>query len=135
MTPQLLRPSIPANRFAVSFNWTVSGGSTGGGTCKIAYAKTSEWPGGFTANVTINNTGTSAINGWTLNFSFPGDQKITNAWNATVTQSGAAVAAANASYNGAISPGGNTSFGFQGTFASNDSSPTAFTLNGSACTS
>jgi cellulase/cellobiase CelA1 len=85
--------------------------------------------------VTISNGGTSAINGWTLKFTFPGDQKVTNAWNATVVQSGTAVTATNASYNGTIAPGGNTSFGFQGTFTSNDSSPTAFTLNGANCSS
>ena len=117
-----------------SFSWSVTGGQSGG-SCQVAYAKTSEWPGGFTANVTISNGGTSAINGWTLKFTFPGDQKVTNAWNATVVQSGTAVSATNASYNGTIAPGGNTSFGFQGTFTSNDSSPTAFTLNGANCSS
>ena len=119
---------------SATFTWTVTG-STTGGTCQVAYARTSEWAGGFTANVTITNTGTTAVNGWTLTFSFPGDQKITNAWSATTTQSGAAVTATNAGYNGAIAPGGTTSFGFQGTWATSDASPTAFTLNGTACTS
>ncbi|NUQ98993.1 MAG: hypothetical protein HOY79_21370 [Streptomyces sp.] len=119
------------------FDWTVSSGTTGGGTCQIAYTRTSEWTGGFTANVTITNTGTGTgtgtINGWTVGFSFPGDQKITNTWNATATQSGTKVTATNADYNAAIPAGGNTSFGFQGTFTSSDTSPTAFTLNGTAC--
>jgi cellulase/cellobiase CelA1 len=92
-----------------------------------------EWTGGFTANVTVTNSGTAAINGWTLAFSFPGDQKVTNAWNATVSQSGAAVTATNVSYNAAIAPGGNAQFGFQGTWAGNDTSPTHFTVNGTAC--
>lgn len=47
-----------------------------------------------------------------------------------MTQSGAAVTATNASYNAAIAPGANVQFGFQGTFVSNDSAPTAFTVNG-----
>jgi hypothetical protein len=80
------------------------------------------------------NTGTSAINGWTLKFTFPGDQKITNAWNGTETQSGENVTITNASYNGTIAPGGNTSLGFQGTWTSSDAAPAAFTLNGTACT-
>jgi poly(3-hydroxybutyrate) depolymerase len=104
-----------------------------GGTCHVSYAKTSEWTGGFTANVTINDTGTAAINGWKLTFTFPGDQKITSAWNATVTQSGTAVTAANVGYNGTISPGGNVSFGLQGTWTSNDTAPASFSLNGTAC--
>ena len=107
---------------------------TGNGTCQIAYAKTSEWPGGFTANITITNTGTSTITGWTLKFPFPGDQKITNAWNATTTQTGTTVTATNAGYNATITPAGNTSFGFQGTFTTNDTTPTTVTLNGTTCT-
>jgi hypothetical protein len=116
-----------------SFTWTVTGGGSTGGTCHVAYTRTSEWPGGFTADVSVTNTGTSAVNGWSLAFSFPGDQKVTNAWNATVAQSGQAVTATNASYNGGIAPGATTSFGFQGTFTSADTAPTAFTLNGASC--
>jgi alpha-L-fucosidase len=114
---------------SASFTWAISGGTTGGGL-HVDYARTAEWQGGFTANVTITNNGTAAINGWTVAWSFPGDQKVTNSWNATTTQSGSAVTATNMSYNAAIAPGGNVQFGFQGTFAANDSSPTAFTVNG-----
>jgi hypothetical protein len=34
----------------------------------------------------------------------------------------------------AIAPGGNTSLGFQGTWTSSDAVPTAFAVNGAACT-
>jgi endo-1,4-beta-xylanase len=117
---------------SATFTWTITGG-TSTGVCHVAYTRASEWAGGFTANVVITNTGTSAINGWTVGFTFPGDQKITNAWSATTTQTGAAATATNVGYNGAIAPGANTSFGFQGTFTSNDTSPTTFTVNGAAC--
>jgi hypothetical protein len=115
---------------STTFTWTVNGPT---GTCHVDYVP-NQWSGGFTANLTVTNTGTSAISAWTVKFSFPGDQKVTNAWNATVTQSGAAVTATNVSYNGNIAPGANATFGFQGTWTANDASPTAFTLNGSACT-
>ncbi len=105
-----------------------------GGSCHVSYTKTSEWAGGFVANVTINDTGSTAVNGWKLTFTFPGDQKLTSGWNATVTQSGSAVTATNASYDAAIAPGGNVSFGFQGTWTSNDTSPASFALNGVGCT-
>jgi cellulase/cellobiase CelA1 len=103
------------------------------GACHVTYTKTSEWSGGFVANVTIGNTGASAVNGWQLAFTFPGDQRITNAWNAAVSQSGSNVTATNLSYDATISPGGNVSFGFQGTWASNDAAPSGFSLNGTAC--
>lgn len=102
-------------------------------SCQVSYSTTSQWTGGFTASITIANTGTTAINGWQLGFIFPGDQKITNAWNATITQNGESVTATSASYNAAISPGGNTSLGFQGTWTNSDAAPASFTLNGSAC--
>jgi len=110
--------------------------TTGGGSssCRVSYVK-SEWQGGFTSNVTVANTGSSSINGWSLGFSFPGDQHITSAWSATVNQSGNAVTATNAGYNAMIPPGGSTSFGFQGTWGANDSNPSAFKLNGATCSS
>jgi xyloglucan-specific exo-beta-1,4-glucanase len=37
------------------------------GTCHIKYAD-NQWPGGLTANITINNIGASRIDGWTLTF-------------------------------------------------------------------
>jgi O-glycosyl hydrolase len=117
---------------SATFTWAISG--SGGGTCKVTYATQSQWAGGFVAGVTIANTGSPVINGWTLKFTFPGDQKITNAWNAAVTQSGENVTITNASYNGTIAPGGNASLGFQGTWASSDAAPTVFTVNGAACT-
>lgn len=101
--------------------------------CKVTYAP-NNWQGGFTANVTIADTGSSAINGWTLTFAFPGDQAITSAWNATVTQTGTSVTATNMGYNATIAPGGSQSFGFQGTWTANDASPANFSVNGAPCT-
>lgn len=114
------------------FTWTIG---TGTGTCHVTYTTSSQWAGGFTANVVINNTGTSAISNWTLTFTFPGDQKITNAWNdGSFSQSGENVSITNASYNGTIAPGANTSVGFQGTWTTSDAAPASFSLNGTPCT-
>ena len=55
--------------------------TSGGGTCQVVYSTQSQWSGGFVAAVTITNTGPSAISGWTLTFTFPGDQKITSNWS------------------------------------------------------
>ncbi len=81
----------------------------------VTYTTTSQWAGGFTSAVTITNTGTAPVSGWTLAFTFPGDQKITSGWNSTITQNGENVTAANASYDETISPGGSTSAGLQAT--------------------
>ncbi|TVZ05863.1 glycoside hydrolase [Trebonia kvetii] len=117
-----------------SFAWNISGsGGGGGGTCHVTYTKTAEWAGGFTAQVVIANTGTTAINGWSLTFTFPGDQKITSNFNGGFSQSGKNATLTNASYNGAIAPGANITDGFQGTWTSNDTNPASFSINGTAC--
>jgi O-glycosyl hydrolase len=117
---------------SATFTWTISSGSTGGGGCHVTY-QPNEWPGGFTANVTIANTGSTAMNGWTLTFTFPGDQKITNTWSGTTTQSGENVSITNVGYNAQIPANGSTSLGFQGTWTNSDASPTSFSVNGAAC--
>jgi hypothetical protein len=115
-----------------SFTWTISSGSSSG-ACHVTYTP-NQWQGGFTANVTIANTSSSAINSWTLAFTFPGDQKITNAWNGVESQTGEAVKITNESYNGSIAAGSSTTLGFQGTWTNSDASPTSFSVNGTTCT-
>ena len=106
---------------------------TGSANCSVTYSLVNSWQGGFQGQTVVKNTGSSAINGWTLAWTFPGDQKITQLWNGFYTQSGEAVRVTNASYNAAIPPDGTVAVGFTGTFTSNDTSPTAFTLNGTSC--
>ncbi|GGO21682.1 hypothetical protein GCM10010116_43640 [Microbispora rosea subsp. aerata] len=97
--------------------------------------RVNDWGSGFTAEVTITNRSSSPINGWTLQWTFGGNQRITNHWNSTITQSGQQVTASNAAWNGTIGAnGGTASFGFQGSYSGANPLPTAFTLNGTACT-
>ncbi|MFD6661647.1 cellulose binding domain-containing protein [Micromonospora chalcea] len=103
-------------------------------TCRVTYRNQSEWAGGFVATVTVQNTGTAPVDGWIVTFGFPGDQQVTNAWNATVGQTGATVTARNVDWNRVIAPNGSATFGFQGRWGASDAPPTAFSLNGAACT-
>jgi len=120
-----------------SFSSTVNTGSSGdpGGStaCKVAYA-TNVWQGGFTADVTLTNTGSSPVNGWKLAFTLPSGQQITSAWSANVSPSSGAVTASNLAYNAQIAPGGQVAFGFQGSSSGAFAKPSGFSLNGSACT-
>lgn len=101
--------------------------------CRVSYVNSGQWPGGFGANVTVTNLG-DAVSSWTLVWSFSAGQQVTQAWNATVTQSGAQVTAKNAGYNGSIATNGTASFGFNGSWTGTNPSPAGFTLNGVACT-
>jgi hypothetical protein len=102
--------------------------------CRVSYAVSAQWPGGFTANVTLTNVG-DPLTSWAVTWSFSAGQTVTQAWNATVTQSGSSVRAANVGYNGNLATNASTSFGFNGTW--NNSSnpvPTSFAVNGVTCT-
>ncbi|MFC6083723.1 cellulose binding domain-containing protein [Sphaerisporangium aureirubrum] len=105
---------------------TPSGGT---GSSRVAYTM-NPWNSGFTASISITNTGTSTINGWTLAFTLPSGQSITSGWNATYSPSSGQVSARNVSFNGTLAPGATVEIGFQATHTGNTAEPTAFTLNG-----
>jgi hypothetical protein len=88
---------------------------------------------GFVVNMTVANTGTTAIDGWHLTWSFGGNQQIGNLWNGVLTQNGTNVSVANAPYNAAIPPGSSVSPGFQAAYSGGNARPAAFSLNGVAC--
>jgi hypothetical protein len=101
--------------------------------CRVAYTVSSQWQGGFGANVSITNLG-DPTTAWTVVWSYSAGQQVTQAWNATVTQSGAQVTARNVSYNGSLATNASTSFGFNGSSNASNPAPTTFTLNGTTCT-
>ncbi|WP_220505091.1 pectinesterase family protein [Microbispora sp. H10830] len=112
---------------------TTTGTAQAATGCAVTYT-TNDWPGGFTAAITIQNLG-SAINGWTLGFTFPDSgQKVDTGWSATFSQSGQNVTATNVDYNAAIPTGGSVSIGFNGTWSGSNPTPASFTLNGVTCT-
>lgn len=137
--------SYSTNEVAVNWNaplaWlaayaaerTSTGGEPPTAACAVTYTVNSVWSTGFTATVTVGNTGPTAVDGWQLAWTYPSGQRVTSAWNATVTQNGTAHSARNADWNRTIAPGATASFGVQGTHSGTNPSPTAFALNGNAC--
>ncbi|WOI59282.1 glycoside hydrolase family 6 protein [Streptomyces fradiae] len=100
--------------------------------CTVDYKVTNEWSNGFGANVTVTNTG-DPVSGWTLEWSFGGNQQVTQHWNAGITQSGAAVTAKNVSWNGSLATGASASFGFNASHSGTNAVPAVFKLNGVTC--
>jgi endoglucanase len=104
--------------------------------CQVTYG-VNDWGGGFTASLSLANTGTSAISGWTLAFTFPGSQRISNGWVANWVQAtgSANVTATNLDHNRVIAAGQSvTGLGFNASYTGTNTRPTAFTVNGQACT-
>jgi len=104
--------------------------------CQVDY-ETNDWTsgqgqGGFTAQVTITNNG-PAIDGWTLTFTFPAGQQLTQGWSARWSQSGSQVTATNEAWNGNLSTGASTTIGFNGSWTGSNPPPNDFTLNGVRC--
>src|SRR6185503_1985297 len=67
--------------------------------CAVTYRVATEWDGGFVASVTITDTAAVPISGWTLTFAYAAGQRVTSAWDASVTQRSGAVSATAKSYN------------------------------------
>jgi hypothetical protein len=104
-------------------------------SCRVAYS-VNDWGSGFNASVSIANTGTAAITGWTLAFTFPGNQRINSGWVATWTQAAgsANVTATAADHNRVIAAGQSvTDLGFNASYTGTNARPTAFSVNGQAC--
>lgn len=102
-------------------------------SCVVSYTVASKWSGGLVVNISITNKGTGAIHGWTLAFTLPNGQHITNGWNGNFKQNGAQVNITDSGYNATIAPDSSVSPGFQATSNGNNSVPTAFSLNGASC--
>lgn len=101
-------------------------------SCVVRYSITNDWVNGFQAAVTLVNTG-AAINGWTLTWTFTGNQRVYDLWNGRVTQRGQTVSVKNATYNARLSTSASVPIGFNATYSGTNAKPTAFSLNGRAC--
>ncbi|XVQ83215.1 cellulose binding domain-containing protein [Microbispora siamensis] len=84
--------------------------------CGASYTITSEWPGASVlGQVTVTNTGSSAIRGWRVSWRFTDGSVITQVWGAVplpVIGLPGMYAFGNESYNGNLPIGGSTVFGF-----------------------
>ncbi|MEU1378249.1 glycoside hydrolase family 18 chitinase [Streptomyces triculaminicus] len=94
------------------------------------FAKTSDWGTGFQAQWTVKNTGTTALDGWTVEWDFPSGTTVSSYWDALVSGSGGHVTAKNREYNGTVAPGASVTFGFVG---SGDGEPSGCRINGASC--
>ena len=103
-------------------------------SCHVAYSVTGQWSGGFGTALTIQNTGSATIGNWNLTWSWPGNQQITQSWNASYTQKGANATLTYESYNATIAPGATIGgIGFNASYSGTNTAPSAFFLNGTLC--
>ena len=101
--------------------------------CRVDYT-VNDWGGGFTATVSVTNLGDPITGGWTLEWDFDGDQRVTSGWNGTFTQSGSHVTVRSPEWGGTLGTGATAEPGFQGAYSGSNPAPASFTLNGTVCT-
>lgn len=78
------------------------------------YQITNQWNNGFTAAIKITNNTSAVINGWSINWRYASDNRVSSSWNANVSGSNP-YTATNLNWNGNIQPNQTVEFGFQGT--------------------
>ncbi|HET9896476.1 MAG TPA: glycoside hydrolase family 48 protein [Streptosporangiaceae bacterium] len=100
--------------------------------CDVLYSVQTDWGAGFVVNITITNLG-APITAWTLTYSYPGNQTVTNGWNGNWSQSGSNVTVTNASYDASLGTGGTANPGAQFAYSGTNAAPTGFALNGVQC--
>ncbi|MFI7137005.1 cellulose binding domain-containing protein [Streptomyces massasporeus] len=103
------------------------------GACKVTYTITSQWSGGFQADVQLTNTGTGPWSGWSLAWPFTDGQKLSQAWNTEAAQSGSTVTAKNVAWNANVAAGSSVSFGFTASRSDTNAKPVAFKLGEQTC--
>ncbi|GGU44003.1 GH12 family glycosyl hydrolase domain-containing protein [Lentzea flava] len=134
-------PGLAVNSFSFSPSGDGGGGGPttttttpnpgGPGSCRAAHKVTNSWGSGFTAEVTLTNTGSSTANNWRSTWTAPSGVSVTNGWNATVTQSGSTVTATAPSWSPDLAPGQSVTIGYQANGQA--AAPNGFTLNGAQC--
>lgn len=99
--------------------------------CDINYQQVGNWGSGGQFDVTLTNKGPS-VSGWELCWTFNGNERINNMWDASFTASGNRACVKNGQWNGAIATNGTAKFGFlfDGQAAGK---PGNLTLNGQSC--
>ena len=80
--------------------------------CTATYRVISQWSGAFQGEVTVKNISKTSSSAWTTTLTFANGQRINQSWGTTLTQNGATATARDAGYNGALSAGASTTFGF-----------------------
>jgi hypothetical protein len=103
-------PTTPSATPSVTPSATVPAGRV----CYAAARIVHSWPGGFQAEVSVTNTGTAPLAGWTVTGALAAGQAVTQSWNAAVTTEGGTLTARNLAYNGEVPGGGATTYGFVG---------------------
>jgi cellulose 1,4-beta-cellobiosidase len=135
MRPVLLRGLTAAAAFALVSGVGViaSTSANAAAGCQVSYS-VNQWSNGFTGTVNVTNLGDAISSGWNVAWTFAGNQRVTQGWSATISQSGTRVTATNPSWSTSIATNASVNFGFNADYSGTNTAPSSFSLNGVTCT-
>ena len=99
----------------------------GSGACSAMFTTTGSWNGGFQGEVMVH-AADAAISNWTVSWTWPGAQTLSQVWNGTASTTGSLTSVKNVNWNGTVAAGKSVTFGLLGS----GSAPPS--LNNLACT-
>ncbi|HEX6353019.1 lytic polysaccharide monooxygenase auxiliary activity family 9 protein [Actinophytocola sp.] len=94
------------------------------GACTASWAFTGSWNGGYQAEITIRNPGTTTLSGWRVGWAIPSGTTINSVWNGTLSTDSLRTQATvtNVGWNSSVPPNSTRTFGLT---ANASGSPTA----------
>ncbi|MFI9580584.1 GDSL-type esterase/lipase family protein [Streptomyces sp. NPDC052236] len=102
------------------------GPGPGNGTCTASFRDASSWQGGYQGEVTVTNTSAAPVSGWKVSVVPAGGATLSQVWNGTLgTAANGTATVANASWNGTLTAGASTTFGFIATAPAGAGTPSA----------
>ena len=122
-------PKKGLNLVAVLSLCTMAVGYSSAASAACSYNIDNEWNSGATGNISITNSTSAPINGWSVNWQYT-TNRLSGSWNANVSGSNP-YTATNIGWNGTLQPGQTASFGFQ--LNKNGGALERPTINGTVC--
>ncbi len=102
-------------------------------SCQVRYQTLRDANGAFDVNLSVTNSGPAAVQGWTLEFTFPGDQRIMSARSAGWSQDGSSVVLHDQGDNAHVERGSTVTIGISGTYGTGNPLPTMFSFRKISC--
>ena len=102
-------------------------------SCQVAYALRADSGKDFAAEVALTNTGGSELRDWRMSFTFPGQQTVTKAERATVSQQGSTVQVEPAPQRAALAPGATEKVSLAGRYTGANPLPVEFRVGDRVC--
>lgn len=101
--------------------------------CTASFRIFSDWTTGFVADFHITNEGAGPVTGWTITWSFGGNEKVRDTWNARFTQKEQMVSVTDAGWNAGLPEKSSTYFGLVVDYTGENRGPADIKLNGFPC--